>query len=64
MRVVLLLNIAKHDESSFKMKKTNKEKVNTNKEEEGTDMSLGQRKESNVMCNCKIKNDGKVWKFI
>jgi hypothetical protein len=48
MRVMLLLNIAKHDESSFKMKKTNKEKVNTNKEEEGTDMSLGQRKESNV----------------
>jgi hypothetical protein len=46
---MLLLNIAKHDESSFKMKKTNKEKVNTNKEEEeGTDMSLGQRKESNV----------------
>jgi hypothetical protein len=44
---MLLLNIAKHDEFSFKMKKTNKEKVNTNKEE-GTDMSLGQRKESNV----------------
>jgi len=41
MRVVLLLSIAKHDEVSFKMKKTNKEKVKTDKEEEGTDMSLG-----------------------
>jgi hypothetical protein len=47
MRVVLLLSISKHDEVSFKMKKTNRAEVNTNKEDEekeGRYMGLGQRK--------------------
>lgn len=51
---MFLLSIAKHDEFSVKMKKTQKENVNR-KDEQVTDMSYGERKE-----RVKVRNeDGK-----